>query len=298
MPNEQETGERREFGEAGCLAAGLDTLGYDAPRSAGVMTLTPHFHAGAFEVCLILDGVVEWWAQDEEQIYRVGPGEVYLTRPGEWHGGVNATIQPSRFYWLITPLRDGPASMSRRDRAAARRALAAAPRRFPASTRLIDLIRQLHAEHTDPRSALRRAAAEALFQLLIVQLVRDAEQAETHRKTVSREVLAAQRWMLDRLDQSLGLEGAADAAGLSVTRLHERFRAETGLSPAEWRNRRRLDLARRQLADSDLSIINIAMRCGFNTSQYFATAFKKHVGLTPSAYRQQVQPGEQPTTHR
>lgn len=280
-------GTRREFSKAECLASGLDILGHDAPRSAGVLSLGPHHHAGAFEVCLILHGVVEWWANEEQEVHRIGPGEIYLTRPDEPHGAVNATIQPSSFYWVQTSLRDGPAGMSVRDRAAVRRALSSAPRRFRASDRLIDLHHSLMAEHEHPDD-LSRSAAEAMFQQLIVQLVRDAQRAEPHRSNLSPAVLTAQRWLLEHLEEPVGIEGAAAAAGLSLTRLHERFREEVGQPPADWRNRRRLDHARRLLADTDLAITDIAVRCGFTTSQYFATAFKKQVGLPPSAFRRRM----------
>jgi AraC-like DNA-binding protein len=288
-PPASPSGTRREFSRRRCLAAGLDILGYDAPRRAGVLPLGRHHHAGAFEVCLILDGVVEWWANEEQEVHRIGPGEIYLTRPDEPHGAVNATIQPSSFYWVQTSLRDGPAAMSLRDRATVRRVLSSAPRRFRASSRLIDLHHNLMAEH-EQTDALSGPAAEALFQQLIVQLVRDAQRAQPQRQALSPAVLAAQRWLLDHLEEPVGIEDAAAAAGLSLTRLHERFREEVGQPPADWRNHRRLDRARRLLADTDLRITDIAVRCGFATSQYFATAFRKQVGLSPSAYRRRAMP--------
>mgnify|MGYP006421422863 CR=1 FL=1 len=283
------SGTRREFSKPRCLATGLDILGYDAPRRAGVLPLGPHHHAGSFEACLILEGVVEWWARDEQEVHRIGPGEMYLTRPDEPHGAVNATIQPSSFYWLQTSLRDGPAAMSVQHRATARRALLNAPRRFRASERLIELHHRLLAEH-EHGDDLSPPAAEALFQQLTVQLVRDAQRAESHPPTVSPAVLAAQGWLLDHLEEPVGIEDAAAAAGLSLTRLHERFREEVGQPPADWRNRRRLDRARRLLAETDRRVTEIAVRCGFTTSQYFATAFKKQVGLSPSAYRRRAMP--------
>jgi AraC-like DNA-binding protein len=39
-------------------------------------------------------------------------------------------------------------------------------------------------------------------------------------------------------------------------------------------------------ADLASSITEIAFRCGFQSSQYFAKAFRERYGLTPSEYRQ------------
>jgi AraC-like DNA-binding protein len=70
-----------------------------------------------------------------------------------------------------------------------------------------------------------------------------------------------------------------------VTRFHERFAAEMGVAPADWRQRQRIGRARQLLRHTDRSITDIAHTCGFNTSQYFATCFKQHTGQTPTAYR-------------
>ena len=49
--------------------------------------------------------------------------------------------------------------------------------------------------------------------------------------------------------------------------------------------RRRIDAAKARLLDySGTSIAQIAADLYFSSSQHFATAFRKHVGLTPSAF--------------
>ena len=39
------------------------------------------------------------------------------------------------------------------------------------------------------------------------------------------------------------------------------------------------------IAKPNLSITDIAFRCGFESSQYFATVFKKKADISPSQYR-------------
>lgn len=41
------------------------------------------------------------------------------------------------------------------------------------------------------------------------------------------------------------------------------------------------------LLQSDLSIINIAMQCGFDNLSYYIRTFKELTGLTPKQYRRQ-----------
>ena len=57
------------------------------------------------------------------------------------------------------------------------------------------------------------------------------------------------------------------------------------MTPMNYLNSCRVAHAARLLLEADLSVTDVAMRCGFSTSQYFATVFKNHFGQTPRAYR-------------
>ena len=60
----------------------------------------------------------------------------------------------------------------------------------------------------------------------------------------------------------------------------------TNLSPIHMLNRQRIVLAEQMMKMSpELSVTDIAFACGFSSSQYFATVFKKWTGKTPSEYR-------------
>ncbi|KZN63223.1 hypothetical protein N473_17500 [Pseudoalteromonas luteoviolacea CPMOR-1] len=52
-------------------------------------------------------------------------------------------------------------------------------------------------------------------------------------------------------------------------------------------NQHRVDAAKHTLVQSDKTILDVAMLVGFNSKSAFYAAFKKHTGMTPSAYRQQ-----------
>lgn len=89
------------------------------------------------------------------------------------------------------------------------------------------------------------------------------------------------------LARPVRLKALASALGISRTHLSALFKAASGLTPHQWRLRRRLHHATQLLAGRD-SITDVALACGFNSSQHFATAFRRHYGTTPSAYRAAV----------
>ncbi|HZE31827.1 MAG TPA: helix-turn-helix domain-containing protein [Actinoallomurus sp.] len=92
-------------------------------------------------------------------------------------------------------------------------------------------------------------------------------------------------WALERLHEPLALPRLAARAGMSVRTFTRRFREETGVSPAQWLLRQRVEEARRLLETTDLPIDRVAERAGFGT----ATSMRQHlhaaVGVSPTAYR-------------
>jgi len=89
----------------------------------------------------------------------------------------------------------------------------------------------------------------------------------------------------ERLDQPLTVVELSRRLGWSPSHVQHRFRAEVGVAPAEWRLRRRIFAACRRLESTDEPITGIALGLGFASSQYFATAFKRVMGSSPTAFR-------------
>lgn len=92
----------------------------------------------------------------------------------------------------------------------------------------------------------------------------------------------------DELDEEWSLERMASRCGVGTTSLATYCRQLTNLSPLRYLNRLRMQKARRLLATAGpgASILDIALACGFSSSQYFAAQFRKETGLTPSRYRE------------
>ena len=59
----------------------------------------------------------------------------------------------------------------------------------------------------------------------------------------------------------------------------------TGDSPTDHLRRLRVEKAEDLLADTDIPVIDIAMECGFSSSQLFARTFKKFTNRTASQFR-------------
>jgi len=77
------------------------------------------------------------------------------------------------------------------------------------------------------------------------------------------------------------------AAGAAVSRslLDERFRAILGRSPIRYLTEWRMHLAEDLLATSDLGVLAVARRVGYDSEEAFSRAFKRAAGLPPSHWR-------------
>jgi AraC-like DNA-binding protein len=73
--------------------------------------------------------------------------------------------------------------------------------------------------------------------------------------------------------------------GMGLSTLRRRFRKSTGLSLHQWVVQMRMAEAQTLLADSDLSIKNIAAELGYDNVYFFSRQFHECCGASPTAYR-------------
>ena len=85
----------------------------------------------------------------------------------------------------------------------------------------------------------------------------------------------------------LDLTAIAEHLHVNPTYLSHAFKQEMRVSLTQYITRIRIEQAQRLLHESDLKIGEIAGRVGLPDPRYFNTVFKRHVGLTPTEYREQ-----------
>lgn len=86
------------------------------------------------------------------------------------------------------------------------------------------------------------------------------------------------------------LNELARKVGTYEKKLSHAFRKQLGKTVFEFLRDERLRLAQQLLADTSLSITDIAAETGFSSAANFATAFRKQLGLTPTEYRSGLSP--------
>lgn len=85
---------------------------------------------------------------------------------------------------------------------------------------------------------------------------------------------------------SLSLDYLAGKCGVSVPHLSRLFRQSLQMSPIQYLNRHRIEIACSLLLRGNMRVGDVAHEVGFADHNYFTKAFKKIMGVSPQAYRE------------
>jgi AraC family transcriptional regulator len=95
----------------------------------------------------------------------------------------------------------------------------------------------------------------------------------------------AQHFIGDNLARQIDVGMLARAAGLSRAHFVRLFAASVGQPPSDYLFEKRMERAIRLLVATDMPVNDVASACGFANSNYFAKAFRRAKGCSPTAYR-------------
>ena len=96
------------------------------------------------------------------------------------------------------------------------------------------------------------------------------------------EILAL---METNLEEPLRPADLAATVNISTRQLERLFRRYLRSTPKKYYTEMRLQRAQHLLLQTDMSIINVALACGFNTSSHFSRKFRERYGMSPHKLR-------------
>lgn len=283
---------REEFLLDACAIPEMRHVGWTQYPEADTEGLAGHVHQDAYEICYMVRGTATWWVGRE--ILEVEPGSIFVTWPGELHGGLDGAMHPCELFWvqLAFPAKGRCLDLSEAETRCLRERFEGLPRRLCAGEEAIcGHYRRVLAELRRP-TPLAPAAIRASLRLLCLDVLRAFDRQPSGgqgQRTWSPRIAEAIGWFHRQMQHAISVEEAADAVGLKPSYFREAFRRETGFSPLEFLTRLRIREAKRRLVETGESITDIAFELGFSSSQYFSTVFRKHTGLAPSVFRERRQ---------
>ncbi len=101
----------------------------------------------------------------------------------------------------------------------------------------------------------------------------------------SKEIEIATRYMRNNLNKKIDMDELAKQVFLSHSGLIWKFRQELGTTPSNYLSMLRLQNAKSLLLNYPYSITQISEMCGYSNPYYFANAFRRYSGMSPTEFR-------------
>ena len=231
--------------------------------------------------------------------YPLSRGNLTITRPWQLHRVGNPYVSASRLHWIILDLgirRPHQACvwpdwlvMSKPDLRELTRLLQHNEQPvWQADARIERCFESIGSSLENSRSQesrLRLHLNELFLELLELLRKQNLELDKTlsSRRRSVELFLASLR---HQIEQPWTLESMAEQCGLGRSRFTHYCYELTNMPPLEYLNRRRIEQACHLLAvDRAKTVTDVAFECGFSSSQYFATVFRRYLGTAPNIFR-------------
>ncbi len=105
------------------------------------------------------------------------------------------------------------------------------------------------------------------------------------REEMYRRLYRARDFLYSCYAEQLTVADAAGIAALSPFHFQRMFKSAFGVSPMQFLQRRRLEIARELLTTSEDDVTTICQSVGFESLGSFSSLFKRRFGLSPREYR-------------
>jgi len=147
-----------------------------------------------------------------------------------------------------------------------------------------------------------RSIALRVAKQLILFLKRPGGQSQfsVHLETQVAEIGPIRdihEWILENISGDLSIEALASRAGMSSRNFARLFKRETDMTPGDYVEATRVDVARRMLEEGNIPLKKVASLCGFADQNGLRRAFMRRINVTPVEYRQRFRPPEPLGSH-
>lgn len=280
---------------------GLNSVGYWDANEPQDWGLDWHRNEG-IEIHFLESGTMPYSQENKE--LELSPNHLTITRPWEAHKVGNPSIGMGKFYWVIIDLDvrrphqnwDWPDWIMLAPNDLLRLTTILRQNEkwlWKADKKIRDCFKRIgEAVDTDnegSNSSRIRLLVNYLLILLLDLLNTNEVVLNESLTDSSRSVKLFLNELKNNLPEAWTIELMAKSAGVGITRFTHHCKQLTNLTPMRYLSMKRVEMAKNILMENkNLSIAEVAYSCGFATSQYFSTIFKRHEKCTPLEFRQKI----------
>lgn len=258
-------------------------------RSQSASRITWHSHE-FFEILLLLDGATAYEFAEKRTVELPG-GHFMVIPPGTLHRGLHDVRRPVHLTGLMfdpsLPEATVNTPFTRQDLAwLSSQFVSRAMQATRMSSGLRDLLKSIPVDISGKDLTSVPLLTTLRFTICAILLEAGKQLGVERAFEPKQTVQAAISYMKAHLSEEHSIHEVAKEVHCSRAKLFEVFKEETGMTPNDYWQRLRIDLAQEMLANTNHTITQVAMDCGFSSSQYFSSVFRKYSGVSPTDYRQ------------
>ena len=237
----------------------------------------PHTH-NHLELFYIVGGKGQFLIQD--QLYPVDANNLVVINPNVTHTEVSLNAQPLEYIVLgIEGI-----ELQTSDTTNGQFSILDHFESVEISSCLRNILRETELKNTGYEDV-----CQAYMEILLIRLMRNialAIPSEPQSVSANRQCAAIRRYIDLHFKEALTLEQLAEESHMSKYYLSHTFKREYGVSPINYMISRRIEESKYLLAETDLSMSQIAQLLGFSSLSYFSQVFHRTQGISPKEYRQ------------
>ena len=236
----------------------------------------PHSHSHT-ELFYIVGGDGQF--QIDGRLFPVRAHQLVVVNPGILHTEVSYEAHPLEYIVLgiegleLTPAEGGEARYCIYT--------------FPERNEVLTCMQKILLEMQDRRAGYETMCM-AFMDVIMVQLMRGSgvSVAESQARFPSnRQCASVRQYIEQHYKENLTLDLLAEKASINKYYMAHAFKREYGVSPINFLIACRIREGKRLLAETDLSLSQIAVVLGFSSSSYFSQSFRNAEGASPTEYR-------------
>ncbi|EAQ42085.1 AraC family transcriptional regulator [Polaribacter sp. MED152] len=280
---------------------GINSIGYWDANKPQDWGLDWHRNEG-IEIHFLESGTMPYAQQGEEM--ELVPNSLTITRPWEMHKVGSPAIGMGKFYWLILDLNvrrphqnwKWPDWICLADKDLEKLTTILRHNEkicWKADKRIRECFQKIgkavDSDNEGDKASKIRILVNNLLLLLLDLLIVDEVSLNENLTNSSRSVKLFLKELELNLTENWTVEKMARSSGVGLTRFTHHCKQLTNLTPMKFLMLKRIEMSKNILIEQpDINISDVAYLCGFSTSQYFATMFKKQEKCTPIIFRKRV----------
>lgn len=252
-------------------------LNIASSRYGGDWHSVPHTHNHT-ELFFIVSGKGQFLIQD--QFFPVGINNLVIINPNVLHTEDSLNAQPLEYIVLGI---DG-IELANDENSNGQFSILDHMESVEISGCLRNILREMEQKNTGYEDV-----CQAYMEILIIRLMRSTTLSVPSEPQISsgnRQCAAVRRYIDLHFKEPLTLEQLAEESHMNKYYLSHAFKREYGTSPINYMISRRIEESKYLLAETDLSMTQIAQLLGFSSLSYFSQVFRRTQSVSPLEYRQ------------